>query len=153
MPKATTKPVVKFGALEKSIDSSLETLKNMYDGGSAAVSVRSKEKQKLLSDSKRLSKKKNTLLKKKRTAATKLKKAPGVETRKALSLIEKELITVSKSLAKTNLEKTKVAEELAGLKLNVKRVTAYLKGVAIADKALSKANKTKAKSTTPSMAA
>jgi len=143
MPKEKRKPVVKFAALEKSIESSIGALKDVYDSGAAALEVRAKEKRHLLTESKRLTKKKTILLKKKRAAAAKLQKSPDAETRKTLKVVEKELAVVSKTLVKTNAEKTTIAQELAGLKVHLKRATEYLKGVSLADKALNKPQKRK----------
>ena len=141
MPKASKKVVTKFSALEKSIENSIGTLKTVCDSGAAAVAVQTKEKQRLLTESKRLNKKKTSLLKKKRVTVAKLQKAPDVEARKTLKLVEKELTSVAKNLARTNVEKATIAQELAGLKLHMKRVTAYLKGVNLADRALNKSLK------------
>ena len=138
MAQARKKPVLKLVALEKTITTSVEALKSACDSGSSAVAVITKEKARLLAESKRLGKKKATLLKKKRSASTKLKKAPSADLRKTLKAVEKELGVVTKTLEKTNSEKASIAEELSGLKENLKRATAYMKGVVSADKTLNK---------------
>ncbi len=142
---ARKKTVVKSAVLSKKIESAIAALTEASEAGAKAIDVRGKEVKKLATAAKRLSKKRATLLKRKKTASNKLKSAPGVETRKALNAVVKELTAVSKQAPKARAVKAAAAAELAGLKSASKRVTAYVKSLEKADKLLNKPAKKRKK--------
>ncbi len=141
MPKSRKATVMKSAVLEKLVSGAMNNLESACNDGANAIAARSNEAKKLLAESKRVSKKRAVLTKRKKTASIKLKKAPGVDTRKALRDVEKELATVKKMADKLRPSKASLAEELKGLKENQKRAAAYLKVIEKADNILNKPRK------------
>ena len=143
MAKAKKSPVAKSAVVEKSIVSSLETLAKVCKDAERAVTVRAAEVKKLMLQMKRLSKRKVVLSKRKKTLAEKNKKAPAADLKKQLRETEKELNAAKKDYAKLKVSKQAASEELANLRAHLKRVTAYMKVIKSADKALEKPKKKK----------
>ena len=141
MPKSRTKAIAKSSSLTANIDTALERLTAAYNDGDNAISVQSKQNSTLATNIKRLSKKRATLMKRKKTATTKAKKAPGADTRKALSSVVKEITSTSKELTKLRAQKSTVSEELTALKVSHKKASAYLTAIEKADKVLNKPKK------------
>ena len=141
MAQSRTKAIAKSSAVNNNIEVALERLTTAFNDSANAVSVKGTENTKLATQIKRLSKKRTTLMKRKKTATTKAKKAPGVDTRKALSMVVKELTSTSNQLAKLRTQKTTVAEELTALKAGQKKATAYLTAIEKVDKVLNKPKK------------
>ena len=145
MAKAAKQSVVKSSSVATAITSGIENLTSAMGNAEKAVATRSKDAKKLAADSKKLGKKRAVLMKRKKIAATKLKKDPGADARKALKSVETDLATVKKEIEKITPMKTANSEELTGLKVGLKRAAAYIKGIDAADRVLNKKPK-KAKS-------
>ena len=135
MAKAKKK-VAKSGAVEKNIAAALEKLGVAVGDGNRAVAARAKMQKPLIAQVKRLTKRKGVLTRKRKTAKGKAKSNPGVETRRALKQIEKELATTIKLLAKGRASKAVNGDELKALKTAAKQANAYQKAITHADKAL-----------------
>jgi regulator of replication initiation timing len=146
MATKAKKTLIKSSVVATTVDTSLSTMTKVCTDAAAAIDSISKEAKKLLLDNKRLSKKKSILLKRKKTVAGKLQKSPVADNRKMLKSIEKEIGVVSKDLEKVKSVKAKVTEELSSLRVNHKRLNAYLNAVKTTDRIL---NKPKAKKSKP----
>jgi len=138
MAKAAKNSVVKSSVVETSISSGIASLATALGNAEKAVASRSNDAKKLAAESKKLGKKRAGLLKRKKVAATKVKKAPGADTRKALKSVESDLASVKKEIAKITPLKSANSEELNGLKVGLKRASAYMKVIGAADKVLNK---------------
>lgn len=143
MPTKSKKTVVKSASLEKVIENSLAALSAANDNGDKAVAALSRTAKSLLSEGKRLSKKRATLSRRKKTATAKLKKDNNADNRKLLRDTVRELAAVRKLAASTTAAKSANAEELRGLKAQTKRSKAYLSALDKADKVLNKPRKTR----------
>lgn len=141
MAKAKTKAVVKGASIGKIVASSIESLMSVNDECVKALDSRSKEAKKNTAESKKLAKKRVTLVKRKKTAAAKLKNDPSAANKKAVKDVEKELAEVVKLSAKLKPAKQTNAEELAELKASAKALSAYVKAIAKVDKVLNKPKK------------
>lgn len=135
---AKAKTVIKATALDKTIDASTESLSKAHGHASAAVTKKTAEAKKLTVEVKRHTKKKATLAKRIKTATTKFKKDANAANKKAVAAVTKEMITIKSALDKSRAHKALVALELSALKAASKRLTAYTKAVAAADKILNK---------------
>jgi hypothetical protein len=140
---AKAKPVVKAAALDKKILSATDALTSACDDANKAVVKRAAEGKKLLAEVRRHLRKKRALTKRAATANNKLKKESNAENRKALAAVTKELKVADTALAKARANKKAILEELALLKAAAKRLNAYTKAIATADKALNKPVKKK----------
>ena len=138
---AKAKKIVKATSLAKLVQSATENLSSAQKDGEAAASSLSKDRKKLLAEGKRIAKKRATLSKKKKAAATRLKKTPNAENRKALAGINKELATVKKAGEKARAVSSANGEELKSVKASLKQASAYLSAVEKADKVLNKPKK------------
>ena len=146
MVKKVNKAVIKGAALENAIASSTNGLAAAFEAGTKAVESRSLEAKKHLAENKRLTKKRAILVKRKKTTTNKINKDPGsVESKKVLRGIEKEISDITKTIAKLKPQKDANSAELATLKSCLKRATAYVKGIAQADKALNTPKKKKSR--------
>jgi chemotaxis response regulator CheB len=145
MARSTQKKIIKNVAVEKTISTALSSLTSIKDDCAAAVVSRSNDAKKWLAESKKLTKKRATLMKRKKAAATRLKKNPNADNRKAVKAVEKELATIVKMIDKSKPQKQANADELAGLKANLKAVSAYLISIEKSRKALEKPKKSKKK--------
>jgi len=142
---AKAKPVVKAAALDKTINASTESLTKACGNAATAVTKKTAEAKKLLAEVKRHTKKKTTLTKRSKTAAAKLKKDTNAANKKAVATVAKELKATKAALDKARASKAVVLTELAALKAASKRLTAYTKAIAAADKALNKPAKKRRK--------
>lgn len=133
--------IAKSAAVTKNIEAALASLGTACVAGDAAVAKRGKDHKSFSTASKRLSKKRATLIKRKRFAAKRAKSSPSGETRKALRSVTKELVTTKKLLLKARTVQGVNAVELAALKLAQRRATAYAKAIAQAEKSLEKTAK------------
>ena len=142
---AKAKPVVKAAALDKMINASTESLSKACGNAATAVTKKSAEAKKLLAEVKRHTRKKATLTKRNKTAAAKLKKDANAANKKAVAGVAKELKATKAALDKARASKAVVMTELAALKVSSKRLTAYTKAIAAADKVLNKPAKKRRK--------
>lgn len=140
---AKAKPVVKAVALDRTINAATDSLTKARGNAETAVTKKSAEAKKLLAEVRRHLKKKTTLTKRSKTAAAKLKKDTNAANKKAVAAVAKELKATKTSLEKARANKATVLTELAALKAASKRLTAYTKAIAAADKVLNKPAKKK----------
>ena len=137
--------IAKSASVEKNVATALERLNAACSDGDKAVAVRSKTSKKLSAESRRLNKRRGTLLRRKKAAAIKAKATPSVETRKALREAVRELAATRKALAKTRAAKAINSPELAALKAPQRQANAYGKAITQADKVLNKPRKKRRK--------
>jgi len=142
---AKAKPVIKATALDKTINASTDSLTKACGNAATAVTKKSAEAKKLLAEVKRHLKKKTTLTKRNKTAAAKLKKDANAANKKAAATVAKELKSTKAALDKARTNKAVVLTELAALKSASKRLGAYTKAIAAADKVLNKPAKKRRK--------
>ncbi len=142
---AKEKPVVKAAALNKTISASIDSLTKACSDAVTAVAKKTAEAKKLTSEIKRHVKKKTTLTKKSKTAAAKLKKDTNTANKKAAATVVKELKSTKAALDKARASKAVVLTELASLTAASKRLTAYTKAIAVADKTLNRPAKKRRK--------
>ena len=140
---ARAKPVVKAAALDKTINAATDSLTNACSSAETAVTKKAAEAKKLLVEVKRHLKKKTTLTKRSKTATAKLKKDTNAANKKAVAAVTKELNATKTALDKARASKAVVLTELGALKAASKRLTAYTKAIAAADKVLHKPVKKK----------
>jgi len=133
--------IAKSAAVTKNIEAALASLGTACVAGDNAVAKRSKDHKSFATASKRLSKKRATLIKRKRLAAKRAKASPSGETRKALRSVTKELATTKSQLVKARTVQGVNAVELAALKAAQRRANAYAKAIAQAEKSLEKTAK------------
>ena len=95
----------------------------------------------LSAEAKRLGKKRKTLNNRRNSAAAKAKKDPVVANRNALRKVARELADVRKAVAKNKPVKAANFGELSGLRISCRRLAAYGRALAAADKALNKPKK------------
>ena len=133
--------IAKSAAVTKNIESALASLGTACVAGDSAVAKRGKDGKSLAAATKRLSKKRATLIKRKRLSAKRAKSSPSGETRKALRAVIKELASTKKQLVKARAAKDVNAVELTALKIAQRRATAYAKAIAHAEKSLGKATR------------
>jgi hypothetical protein len=141
--KKRTKNIKKAAACEKTIATALSNLDAVLSDVTKAAGVRAAQARKLTAESKRLAKKRATLMKRRKSTAAKLKKAPDADMRKKLRETEKELTRVKKLSVTNRAAKSANSEELRELKSQMKRTRAYNKALAAADKALNKPRRKK----------
>ena len=139
------KPIAKSASVEKNIAVALERLDAACTEGDKAVAARSKIAKKLNAESRRLNKKRATLVKRSKVAAVKAKADPSAANRKALREAVTELAATRKALAKTRAAKAVNSPELAGLKFAQRQANAYGKAIVLADKVLNKPKKKRKK--------
>ncbi len=135
------KSIAKSAAQAKGLGDALVKLAATYAAGNAAVTSRTKDGKKFAATVKKLSKRKATLTKKKKTATNRVKKEANKDNKAALRGILKDLKTVGKDLTKAQAVKKANATEMGDLKVTQKRLTAYTKAIAQADKVLNKPKK------------
>ncbi len=132
------KAVAKSSFVEKNLQTALEKLAVATAAVDKAVAVRTADAKKDLAAVKRLTKRKAMLTKRKKLAAGRVKKASSVETRGALRTVTKDLATTTKELTKLRAAKAANAEELKALRVSQRRIKGYNKGIAQTDRALNK---------------
>ncbi len=138
---AKKKTVVKNASLAKVIDTALDNLEKANANGAKALANATKKGKKLSAEAKRLGKKRKTLNNRRNSAAAKAKKYPVVANRNALKKVARELADVRKAVAKNKPVKAANFGELSGLRISCRRLAAYGKALAAADKALNKPKK------------
>jgi hypothetical protein len=138
--------VAKSASVERNIATALEKLNAARRDGDRAVATRSRTSKRLSAESRRLNKRRGTLLRRKNAAAKRARATPSVETRKALREAVSELAATRKALAKVRTAKAVNSPELAALKAAQRQANAYGKAIAQADKALNKPRKRRRKS-------
>jgi len=132
------KPIAKSASVEKNIAVALERLDAACTEGDKAVAARSKIAKKLNAESRRLNKKRATLVKRSKVAAVKAKADPSAANRKALREAVTELAATRKALVKTRAAKAVNSPELKALKAAQRQANAYGKAIVQADKVLNK---------------
>ena len=140
---AAKKPVAKNAAIAKTIDTSVYNLEVALDNATKAVTVRSKESKKLLSDSRRLRKRRTTLMNKKKRAIAADKRNSTADSRKTIRSLTSELNATKKLIDKTTKTRQAILEELAGLKDSYKMLSGYVKGIYATDRAIERSKKKK----------
>ena len=135
---AKAKPVVKAAALEKTINASTDSLTKACTNAVTAVTKKIAEAKQLTAEVKRHTRKKAILSKRSKTTAAKFNKDPNAVNKKAVAAVAKELKATMNALDKTRVSKAAVSAELAALKAAAKRLNAYTKAIAAADKVLNK---------------
>lgn len=135
------KSVVKNVSLVKVLDTTLTNLEMATTNGSAALALATKNSKKAAAEGKRLSKKRVSLIKRRKAAAAKVQKDPVVVNKNALKAVDKELAAIRKAAAKNRTIKAANFDELSGLRTSCKRLNAYSKAIAAADKVLNKPKK------------
>ena len=142
---AKTKPVVKAAALDKAVNATVDVMSTAATAANSAVIKVAAEVKKLTVEVKRQTKKKGVLAKRNVAAKAKLKKVADATNKKLVSTVGKELKSVTSAQSKARVSKAIVATELASLKVAQKRLNAYSKAIAAADKVLNKPVKKRAK--------
>ncbi len=135
------KPIVKSAAVEKLLASAIEKLTEAQSKSEKAVAARTKDAKKFATAVKRLAKRKATLTKRKKAATKRAEKNSSADNRKALRTVIKDLATATRELAKARKIKAANSAELTPLKAVQKRLNAYTKGIAQANKVLNKPKK------------
>lgn len=132
------KPVIKAAAIDKTINASTDSLTKACNDAVTAITKKTAEAKNLMAEVKRHTKKKAILTRRSKTAATKLKKDPNAANKKAVTDVAKEIKLTSSALDKARTNKAFVSTELAALRAASKRLNAYTKAIAAADKVLNK---------------
>ena len=135
------KPVVKNAALVKVIDTSLANLGTATTNGAKALALATKKSKQSSAEGKRLNKKRVTLIKRQLTAKAKANKDPVAANKNALKAVDKELAAIRKAVAKNKVVNSANFAELSGLRVSCRRLTAYGKALAAADRVLNKPKK------------
>ena len=138
---AKAKKLVTASALANLVRSATESLASAANDGMIAGDALSKDRKKLVADSRRLAKKRAVLTKKKTAASKRLKNTPNAENRKAVSSVTKELVTVKKDGEKARAAAATNTEELKAVKASLKQAAAYVSVIEKADKILNKPKK------------
>ena len=133
--------VTKNSVIANSIEASVATMMTSLNKVDKAVAVSAKESKKLLAESRRLRKRRASLLGKKKRAIAANKRNSTGDTRKAVKSTKAELAKVTKEAAKSTAARAAVTTELAGLKSSQKELAAYVKGIAAVDRKLAKPKK------------
>jgi hypothetical protein len=135
------KPVIKNAALAKVIDTSLANIETASANGANALALATKKSKQSSAEGKRLSKKRVTLIKRRKAAGTKAQKDPVAANKKALKAVDKELAAIRKDAAKNKTVRVANFEELSGLRVSCRRLSAYNKALTAADRVLNKPKK------------
>lgn len=143
MAATKKKPVARNAVIANSIESAVSNLETALEKVNRAVTVRSAESKKLLNESRRLRKRHTTQMNRKIRAIAAEKKNSTVDSRKAARVATSELNTTKKAITKAAGARQLVLDELSGLKESQKHVTAYVKGIYAADRAIEKSKKKK----------
>lgn len=143
MAARKAKPVTRNSVIANSIESAVSNLAAALEKADKAVAVRSAESKKLLAESRRLRKRRQTQMNRKKRAIAADKKNSTGETRKAIRAVTSELNATGKAITKATTTRQAVLEELAGLKDSQKMLSGYVKGIYAADRAIERAKKKK----------
>ncbi len=138
---ANKKPVIKNTALVRVIDTSLANLEAATTNGAKALALATKKSKQSSAEGKRLNRKRVALIKRRITAGNKAKKNPDAANKKALTAVNRELAAIRKAVAKNKIVKAANFEELSGLRVSCRRLAAYMKTLAAADRVLNKPKK------------
>jgi hypothetical protein len=141
MVATSKKAVAKNSVIANTIESSVANLEVALDKVTRAVSVKSTESKKLMIESRRLKKRRASLVGKKKRASAANKKGSTADSRKTLKSIASELATTTKAVAKATTARSAVLEELNGLKQSHKVLAAYMKGIVAAKRKAAKPKK------------
>ncbi len=133
---ARTKPIIKAETLDEVIHSSVKALSDATSTVNASIIKVTAEAKKLTTEIKRHVKKKGVLIKRNKTALAKLKKSPNAANNKAVDIVTNALKETKVALDNARTNKASASVELASLRLVQKRLKAYSKAMATADKAL-----------------
>jgi hypothetical protein len=137
------KPVTRNSVLAKTIDTSVYNLEIALDKANKSVTARSAESKKMLNLSRRLRKRRSTLMNKKKRAVAADRRTSTADSRKLIRSITSELNATKKQLDKTTTARQAVLEELSGLKASQKMLNGYVKGIYATDLAIERAQKKK----------
>jgi len=132
------KSIAKSASVEKNIATALEKLSAATTDGDKAVATRSKIAKKLNAESRRLNKRRGTLVRRSKTAAAKAKAEPNAANRKILRETVAELAATRRALVKNRAAKAVNSPELKALKAAQRQANAYGKAIVQADKVLNK---------------
>lgn len=143
MPTTNKKLVTRNSVIANSIESSVYNLEVAFDKANKAVTARSNESKKLLNESRRLRKRRTTQMGKKKRAIAADKKNSTVDSRKLVRTVTSELTATNKALVKVTTSRQAILEELTGLKDSQKKLSAYVKGIYAADRAIARSTKKK----------
>ena len=135
------KSIAKSSAVDKLLAGAIDKLTEANAKCGKAVASRSKDAKKFATAVKRLAKRKATLLKRKKTASNRVKKDSNTDNKKALRAVIKDLAATNRDLGKARKVKAANTAELSPLKAANRRLTAYTKGIAAADKVINKPKK------------
>jgi hypothetical protein len=139
------KTIAKSASVEKNLATALEKLNAACSDGDKAVAARGKIARTLNAESRRLNKRRGTLVRRSKAAAAKAKAAPSAAARKELREAVTELAATRKALVKNRAAKAVNSPELKALKAAQRQANAYGKAIAQADKVLSKPPKKRRK--------
>lgn len=143
MAATKKKPVVRNTVIANSIESAVYNLETALEKVNRAVTARTAESRKLLNESRRLRKRHTTQMNRKKRAIAAEKKNSNVDTRKAVRVTTSELNATKKAIKKATDARQLVVDELSGLKQSQKHVSAYVKAIYAADRAIEKSSKKK----------
>ncbi|MGB5279331.1 MAG: hypothetical protein WBO73_19480 [Gammaproteobacteria bacterium] len=143
MAATKKQPVARNAVISNSIDTAVYNLETALEKVNRAVAARSAESKKLLIESRRLRKRHVAQMNRKKRAIAVDKMNSSVDTRKAVKVATSELNATKKMIVKTTGTRQAVLEELNGLKQSQKNVSAYVKAIYAADRAIERSNKKK----------
>jgi len=138
---ANKKPVIKNTALVRVIDTSLANLETATTNGVKALALATKKSKQSATEGRRLNRKRVALIKRRIATGKKAKKNPDAATKKALTVVNRELAAIRKAVAKNKIVKAANFEELSGLRVSCRRLAAYMKTLAATDRILNKPKK------------
>jgi len=135
---AKKKVVVKSAAIERTLETSVDNLVTALEKADKAIKSRSAESKKLVTESRRLRKRRLTWINKRKRAVAAEKKNSTVETRKVVRTIDAEKTAIRKDLVKATSARQTVLSELSGLKASQKKLSGYVRGINATDKQIAK---------------
>lgn len=131
----------KSAVIANTIESAVSNLESALQKANAAVTARSSESKKLMTEARRLKKRRVAQMGKKKRAMAANKKDSTAATRKAVKTATSELAATNKALLKSTSARRTVLQELSGLKESQKKLKVYVKGLTAADRQLAKPKK------------
>lgn len=136
-------PVARNAVIANSINTAVSNLEIALEKANKAITARSAESKKLMTESRRLRKRHVAQMNRKKRALAAEKKNSTAEARKAVKVAISELNATRKSIEKTTAARQAVLEELNALKQSQKYVKAYVKGINAANRTIASSNKKK----------
>lgn len=124
--------------IANTIESAVANLESALQKANAAVTARSIESKKLMTEARRLKKRRLAQLGRKKRAMAANKKDSTAATRKAVKTTTSELAATNKALVKSTAARRTVLQELSDLKESQKKLKVYVKGIIAADRTLAK---------------